>query len=137
MSFDSIGIPSHEGMLAEYGSPENFQKVTTEKWMKKITEEYLSQSNVIFEGQMRIAFIVEALKENYLLDNAEIILVDCNDEERFDRLKNNRNQPELCTDDMLNWAKYLRNEAVNNGIDIVDTSKVSLERAVQKIMKKI
>jgi len=33
--FDSVGVPSNEEMIRVYGSGENWQRITTEKWVKK------------------------------------------------------------------------------------------------------
>src|SRR3990167_1982709 len=58
--FDSIGVPPFEEMEKEYGSIEEWQRIKTIDWVKKISEENLSSSNVIFDAQIRPSFIKEA-----------------------------------------------------------------------------
>jgi hypothetical protein len=82
----------------------------TEQWINSAKNEYLDQSHVLFEGQMRIAFIEAALKKNSI-SNYKIILVDCKDSIREHRLNKLRQQPDLYNKDMLNWALFLREEA--------------------------
>lgn len=53
LHFDSIGIPPFEEMQKEYGSIEEWQRIKTADWVKKIAEEKLSSSNVIFDAQIR------------------------------------------------------------------------------------
>jgi hypothetical protein len=55
-----------------------------------------------------------------------LILIDCDDRTRARRLLEDRQQPELVTDDMMNWARYLRLEAQAHGYEILDTSTLSL-----------
>lgn len=104
--FDSIGVPSHSEMLENYGTGEEWQRVATKVWVKTIKEKYLSQANVILDGQTRPQFIEEACHENNIT-NYDIILFDCSDEERTKRLFK-RDQPELANQQMMDWAKYLR-----------------------------
>ena len=50
--FDSIGVPSPEQMIAEFGSGENWQRAKTFEWIKRIQEEFLSKGKlVLFDGQ--------------------------------------------------------------------------------------
>jgi adenylate kinase family enzyme len=129
--FDSIGVPTKEEMEKQYGSGENWQKAITSFWVKKIIEKYLNQKSVILDGQMRLSFIVDTCKENNLV-NYEIILFDCNDEERSKRLIN-REHPESVNPDMMNWAKYLRNEARNLDAKIIDNTNLSEEDSMQEL----
>jgi hypothetical protein len=79
------------------------------------------RAGTLFEGQMRIAFIREALA-CCSLDEARIILIDCNDEVRETRLRQERAQPELAHRRMRNWASYLREEARAADIEVLDTT---------------
>ena len=46
------------------------------------------------------------------------------------RLTHKRGQPELLTDDMRNWLKFLRNQAKQMGVEIIDTTKLSNEEVI-------
>ncbi len=131
--FDRIGVPSAEEMIAEYGSGEGWQRAKTIDWMAKLAEISRSGQNVLFEGQTRLSFIEEgawaAGGTSYVP-----VLVDCDDETRTKRLQFERNQPELANADMMNWARYLRVEAEKNCCAILDTSALSLEESVERIV---
>ena len=62
--FDSIGIPPIDQMVSEYGSGEAWQHATTMAWMAKIRGILAAGKPVLFEGQMRIAFILDALADS-------------------------------------------------------------------------
>ncbi len=134
LHFDSIGVPDRDVMITEFGSVEQWQKSKTLEWMQQIKKNYISDSTVIFEGQMRISFVKEALKATGL--EAQIILIDCNDEIRYSRLQE-RGQPELANQTMMNWANHLRNEALQNKLFILDTGSFSLEQSTSRLLTHI
>jgi RNase adaptor protein for sRNA GlmZ degradation len=132
LHFDSAGVPTTETMIAEFGSGEAWQKVTTLEWIRKIHVNCKSAKSIIFEGQMRISFISEALKE-YKFTDVTIVLVDCDDETRITRLKLGRLQPELANQQMMKWAGFLREEAKSSKIRIIDTTKLGLSESATEI----
>lgn len=132
--FDSIGVPSLEEMQIQFGSVEGWQRAKTKEWIEKIKNEFLPRSHVLLEGQMRIAFIQEALAEAKVL-RYQIILVDCNDDIRKERLVQNRQQPDLANNQMMSWAEFLRNEARTAGVRILDTSHSSEQESAASIFK--
>ena len=83
---------------------------------------------------MRIAFVKEALAENHI-SRADIILLDCDDTTRVERLSLHRAQPELATLDMMNWARYLREEAYAADVRVLDTGRLSVAECVSKIVE--
>ena len=123
--FDSIGVPSFEEMKNEYGSIEQWQRNKTLEWVKKIEEDYLLTSNVIFDAQCRPAFISEAC-DLYNVDY-EIILFDCSNEERAKRL-NARGHAELADAKMMNWAAFLRTECQKHHHKIINNTHISVEQ---------
>jgi predicted kinase len=124
--FDSIGVPAAD----QRG--EGWQRAMTIAWMEKIARLLDAGRCVLFEGQMRIAFIQEALAAAQIA-NSRIILIDCDDTTRGLRLSTERNQPELDNPVMTNWATYLRNEAIAAGIEILDTGRVAFSECVERI----
>jgi predicted kinase len=130
--FDSIGVPPLKQMTADYGSPAAWQRAMTFKWMERLAERAAQGRKLLFEGQMRLAFVAEAAKAiglSYLP-----LLVDCDDETRRHRLAVDRRQPELADAEMMNWAAFLRREAVANGCEILDTSGLSLDESVRAVI---
>ncbi len=129
--FDSVGVPTTQEMEKQYGSGENWQKATTSFWIKEIKEKYLDKKSTILDGQMRLSFIIDACKENNLT-NYEIILFDCDEEVRSKRLIA-RGHSELVNSDMMNWAKYLRDEAKNLNAKIIDNTNLSEKESVREL----
>lgn len=129
--FDSIGVPSVEDMIKMYGSPTEWQRATTKKWVTKLIHE-IDRPLIILEGQVNLDFIYEAFRDHQF-DNFKIILVDCSDEEMLRRLRFERNQPALANDNMVNWRGYLRKQAENNGVPIINTDKMAIEDGVKKL----
>jgi hypothetical protein len=122
--FDSIGLPDQPG--------EAWQRATTMAWIEKIRPILSAGKSVLFEGQMRIAFIQEALAAARI-PNARIILLDCDDATRQRRLRADRNQPGLANPTMMNWARCLREEALATGSEILDTGRIPLRDCVNRV----
>ncbi|HZD77422.1 MAG TPA: AAA family ATPase [Acidobacteriaceae bacterium] len=105
--FDSVGVPSAEAMrsFGDGNQPGGaWQRATILQWMEHIAIKLRAGISILFEGQMRIAFIHEALAVSGI-EGAHIILVDCNDATRRARLHTDRNQPELANADMMAWSR--------------------------------
>jgi thymidylate kinase len=129
--FDSIGVPSTDQMIAQYGSTEGWQRAKTLEWFEKLAA---TSGKILFEGQVRIAFLEEAARL-VALPPPTIILVDCDDETRARRLTLQRGQPELANPTMFDWARYLRIEAASGGYPVLDTSNLSLEESVERVLR--
>jgi energy-coupling factor transporter ATP-binding protein EcfA2 len=131
--FDSIGVPSLEGMK-EWGEGHQpggaWMRAMTLEWLKRIAAVLATGQSVLFEGQMRIAFILEGLAAAHIGD-ARILLLDCDDQVRASRLQAERNQPELANFHMMNWARYLREEAAEANCERIDTGGVPVERCME------
>ncbi len=136
LHFDAIGVPSAE-VMATFGTGRQpggeWQRAMTLQWLERITRYLKAGDNVLFEGQMRIAFILEGLAR-YEVSNARMIVVDCDDQTRTRRLTKDRRQPELANDGMMGWSKYLRQEAIEAGCDILDTGALPLAESVRRIV---
>jgi chloramphenicol 3-O-phosphotransferase len=127
LHFDSIGVPSPEARLA-WGADGAWQRAMTLDWMARIAAMRGGHRQVLFEGQMRLAFVREGVLAAGIAD-ARLILVDCADAIRTRRLVTNRRQPELASPTMMMWAAFLRQEARVAGCD------VSLARSVERVCK--
>jgi hypothetical protein len=134
--FDTIGVPPAEVMTA-FGTGHQpggaWQRAMTLQWFERITPIFRTGANVLLEGQMRIAFIREALA-TCAISNARVILVECDDRTRTHRLTNDRRQPELANDSMMGWSRYLRQEALEAGCEILDTGTLPLAESVRRIV---
>lgn len=121
-------------MVVRYGSGEAWQKATTLDWIKRIKGAVPADAKVLFEGQTRIAFVKDALLQTGI-NVAEIVLVDCSDDVRRERLHGERNQPDLANAQMMDWARYLRSEANDAGCRILDTTGESLQGSVERVLQ--
>ena len=134
--FDSVGVPSSEE-LASYGNGHmpggTWMRDTTFKWMERIATVLSEGKHVLFEGQMRIRFILEALAAAKI-HGAHILCIECDDATRMRRLKLDRLQPELADENMLGWSRYLHQGALKAGIEILDTSNLSLAESVMHVV---
>jgi adenylate kinase family enzyme len=132
---DTIGIPSPE-VMASYGPGHQpggaWQRAFTIQWIERLAPVVASGQTILLEGQMRIAFIREALAAHNI-SAARIILVECDDETRNARLMHDRLQPELANESMAGWSRYLHQEALEAGVEILDTGEIPLEETVNRI----
>jgi len=134
--FDTIGVPSPE-VMAAFGSGHQpggaWQRAMTLQWFERIAPILASDRSVLFEGQMRVAFVQEALAVHGIT-HARVILVECDDETRTARLTYDRQQAELANESMMRWSRYLHEEAVEAGCEIIDTGVISLDESVERIV---
>lgn len=134
--FDTIGIPSAD-VMATFGGDHQpggaWQRAMTFKWFERIAPLLDAGARMLFEGQMRIAFIREALA-GFAIKNARVLCVECDDSTRTRRLTQDRLQPELANESMINWGRYLRQETVNAGYEILDTTNLSLADSVRAVL---
>jgi chloramphenicol 3-O-phosphotransferase len=134
MFFDSVGVPSPEEMK-EWGGQDpgaTWQRATTLEWFAKLAPILRAGRSVLFEGQMRLAFIHEALEASEITA-AHIVLVDCDDMTRAKRLTDERRDPALANKRMMKWAAYLRTEALQAGYRILDTGHATLDECVEHL----
>ncbi len=134
LHFDRIGVPSSDAMVAGWGSVEAWQRAITLEWLARISAMSKRDRPVLFEGQMRLAFVREGLLSAGLTC-ARVILVDCDDTTRAQRLAVDRSQPELASPTMMNWAAYLRREAKEATCDVLDTTGISLKDSVEQVCR--
>lgn len=131
LKFDSVGVPSTEEMVRDFGSGENWQRQTTDQWIYKMVNEFADKDLVIMEGQANFEFI-KAGFENQNFRKYQIVLIDCEQEIMVRRLVDERQQRWLASEDMKNWLKFLREQARSFNEPIIDTSFIDQEAVVTK-----
>jgi hypothetical protein len=135
--FDTIGVPSDE-VMATFGTGHQpggaWQRAMTLKWFERIAQEVSAAKTVLFEGQMRIAFIQEALVA-FAVKDARVLCVECDDLTRTRRLTHDRLQPGLANESMMGWSRYLHKETVEAGYRILDTTNLSLAESVSVVLE--
>ena len=125
--FDSIGIPSVAVMRRDFGGPERWQAWATRLWIERLSGNAEEGVVSVLDSQTRPSFVLEALAESPVAAPAtRIVLLDCSAAVRRHRLLE-RGHPELASDRMESWAAYLRAEADDLGLRVVDTSDLSID----------
>lgn len=121
--FDSIGVPSEHERIEKWGSGDGWQRAMTIEWVKRIRGE-LTNSKALLDDQTRPSFIAEACELNDVR-SYKVILIDCSDEVRRVRLLH-RGQPELASERMMEWARYLKRETMGAGGEIINNDDLSI-----------
>lgn len=133
--FDTIGVPSRE-VIDSFGPGHQpggaWQRAMTLRWIERIAPAVAAGRHVLFEGQMRSAFIREALAASGI--EARIVCVECDDATRTHRLTHERHQPELANEDMMNWSRYLHREATDAACAILDTTGQTVDDSVRAVL---
>ena len=123
--FDSIGVPPLEIMQRDYGGPEAWQASATAAWLERLGALPRTVRVAVLDGQIRPSFVFVA-KERAQSRSVHVILLDCSRGVRDARLHNDRQQPELATDRMDQWAAYLRGQADALGLPVIHTTDVGI-----------
>jgi dephospho-CoA kinase len=135
-----LGVPNAEELAARYGTGPDagslWQREVTFQWIERIVPIVASGRPVLLDLQTRIAFLVDALAA-HRIENARIVLVECDDATRTQRLIHERRQPELANPEMENWARYLHQEALESGCEILDTGVLSLNASVAFVLSRL
>lgn len=127
--FDSVSVPNEKEMVEKYGSPAEWQKAMTHFWIEKLIKEYNDKKLLIIEGQVNLSFIIVAFK-NIGFTKFKTILVHCDNLTRHHRLQMDRNQHELINDTMDNWFIFIKAQAIDMNITILNTSDMSMENMI-------
>lgn len=131
--FDSIGVPSPEEMVRDYGSGEGWQEATTQRWIERMAV-VRNKGLVILEGQYHPRFAIEACRAQGIKDFI-LAVVTCEEQTWVARLHGPRAQPELVTQDMRNWARVLREETTKAGGAVIDTTEADVGRNMSDVGK--
>jgi dephospho-CoA kinase len=133
-----IGVPTSEEMAARYGPGLDagaiWQREVTLQWVDRLATIVASGKNVVLDFQTRIAFLLEALAVHDI-PGARVVLVECDDQTRTARLTHGRQQPELANEQMSSWSRYLHQEAIEAGCEIIDTTSLTIRECVQSVIR--
>ncbi len=132
--FDSVGVPSTDEMVRDFGSTEEWQAAATRKWVERLASETTGELAVL-DGQMRPSFLMAALKATPLA-SYRILLLDCEPEVRLQRLTS-RGQPDLVSHQMDMWAAYLRGQVDALDLPVLDTSTLALSDVVEHLVMEL
>lgn len=124
--FDSIGVPSEQKMVAVYGSGSEWQKAMTYHWVQKF-KQFLDKDLILIEGQVNLAYIESALT-GLGFYQYQIILLHCEQHIRHQRLAGERLQPELVNSEMDNWSQFLKKQALEKNVVILNTTELTQDQ---------
>jgi len=131
--FDSIGVPSPEAMIADYGSGEGWQSAMMHHWAIRLMTNADGVTLAILDGQVRPTFAQMAFRA-VGAEGARIILVESEAAVRHARLRGSRQQPELVSAQMDAWAAYLRGQADALALPIIDTTHCTPGEAAHQLL---
>ena len=133
--FDNIGVPAIDEMISKHGSRESWQEWATETWIEKLSS-IKGDEIMILEGSFNPEFASIRICEErsspknglaHYAGNCEsgkiaLLCLHSDRATREKRLIKYRNQPELATQDMENFANVLREKTIALGGVVIDSS---------------
>jgi hypothetical protein len=134
--FDTIGVPSRNEMERDFGGGENWQAVTTQRWLDWLATDPDGVEVYVLDGQTRPSFI-RTSAERVGKDLVHTVLLDCAPQIRNARLVELRGQPELANFQMDCWAAYLRGQADALDLPVIDTTSLEIEAVVDALLAHI
>jgi len=128
--FDSVGVPSAE--FRGSGGPEGWQAVTTREWIRRLAADPDRAEVYVLDGQTRPSFVRSAVEVIHGA-RVQIVLLECAPAARHARLVGPRGQPELSNPQMDSWAAYLRGQADDLNLPVIDTTNLGIDAAVDAL----
>jgi dephospho-CoA kinase len=101
-------------------------------WISHLTQPEAGIELAVLDTQIRPHRALEVLNQA-AIDYAQIVLVDCDQVIRNERLHMDRGQPELASTRMDCWAAYLRGQADALKLSIIDTSNDPMEKSLAEL----
>jgi hypothetical protein len=130
--FDSIGVPTAEVMQRTYGGGEEWQAAATAAWLAQLSGLPDDVRVAVLDGQTRPSFALGAASQP-APRTVTALLLDCAADIRAARLCGPRQQPELATGQMDQWAAYLRGQADALHLRVIDTTALTVEEAADQL----
>lgn len=129
LAFDSLGVPSHDEMIAAWESPRGWQKAMTYHWVHTAKHVYRTHPLVVIEGSFDPQYAIAACSAHRV--RFAVVLLHTDAAVLRERLAK-RGQPELATDEIMTWASYLHESTQQLGGVVVDASP-AIEQVVDAI----
>ena len=133
--FDRIGVPPLEQIMREYGSGEKWQAAKTREWIAQLST-IRDKILVVFEGQYHPAFVLSACRELGFTE-FKLAVVTCDEAVWEARLRGPRKQTDLVNDDMRNWARVLKQQTIDSGGAVIDTSASNIQKNLADVAELI
>jgi NTP hydrolase family protein len=133
LKLNELAIPGVKGINCDRVEVEGDARSTDRQadvlryWLSQLSQPETEIELAVLDTQIRPHRALEVLSEA-AINNAQIVLVDCEPVKRNERLHMDRGQPELANPQMDCWAAYLRGQADALKLSIIDTSNDELDR---------
>jgi hypothetical protein len=127
--FDTIGVPSPEEMEARFGGGASWQLWALDQWIARIAGNTDGVAVAVLDARVAPKAVLDAARRHGL-PNANVLLIDCDYDERNARLRGPRGQPELANARMDTWAAYLRGQIDALELPRLDTTGATLDDSV-------
>ena len=101
-------------------------------WISHLSQAETGIELAVLDTQIRPHRALEVLSQA-AVDYAQIVLVDCDQAKRNERLHTDRGQPELANPRMDCWAAYLRGQADALRLSIIDTSNDPIDKSLVEL----
>ena len=101
-------------------------------WISHLSQAETGIELAVLDTQIRPHRALEVLS-HAAINNAQIVLVDCDPVKRNERLHMDRGQPELANPRMDCWAAYLRGQADALKLSIIDTSNDPIDKSLVEL----
>jgi hypothetical protein len=119
-------------MQRQYGSGEQWQAYATKEWLRNLSGLPEDVRVAVLDGQTRPSVVLDlAAREAHR--SVHVVLLDCSADTRSARLRGPRQQPELATATMDNWAAYLRGQADALRLPVIDTTTLTVAEAADEL----
>jgi hypothetical protein len=130
--FDSIGVPTPDVVERDFGGAERWQASATGEWLARLSSLSADVHLAVLDGQMRPRFVFDSAARA-LPRGVHVVLLDCSPRVRKERLRGPRQQPELATAQMDQWATYLRGQADSMDLPVIDTTTLTVDEAAAQL----
>lgn len=130
--FDSIGVPTPDVMERDHGGGEQWQASATADWLGRLGRLPSTVRLAVLDGQTRPSFVFSAASRA-APRTVHVVLLDCGVDVRGTRLRGSRRQPELADPRMDRWATYLRAQADELTLPVIDTSDLTVTEATDQL----
>ena len=131
--FDAVGVPSLEEMDRDFGGGEEWQALTTQRWLDWFATDPDGADVYVLDGQTRPSFVSKAAARAGI-GTVSVVLLDCAPSVRDIRLTELRGQAELSNSRMNCWAAYLRGQADALDLPVVDTTSLGIDAVADALV---
>ena len=137
LKLNELAIPGVEGIncdrvkieAQETAGSTDRQVEILRYWISQLSQQETKIELAVLDTQIRPHRALEVLDQAAIV-HAQIVLVNCDQLKRNERLHMDRNQPELANPQMDCWAAYLRGQADALNLSIIDTSNDSIDKSL-------